>query len=206
MKKYLADLNAAVEGTVCTAAPFGAEWNLGQAVINVASAIMSHRVFVIGNGGSAAIASHVAIDLMRAGIAAMTLSDIAAMTCLTNDHGYERVFSDQISLHGAKDNVLIAISSSGKSKNILRCCDVAKFFKKMKVITFSGFDVINELRRLGDINFWTPSKAYGHIELAHQTILHAITDMVGLMMIDAAGMGSQYVSEMTGFNALEERL
>ncbi|MBF0356139.1 MAG: SIS domain-containing protein [Alphaproteobacteria bacterium] len=135
-----------------------------------------HTLFFIGNGGSAGIASHLAIDYGKnGGLRSMALNDGAALTCLANDLGYEHVFSQQISLLGRSNDLLIAISSSGRSPNILKAVEAARS-KNMAVITLSGFDGTNPLRRLGDINLHVASHQYGFVEILHLALLHAVLD------------------------------
>ena len=136
------------------------------------------KVMLIGNGGSAAIASHTAIDLSKnGGVRAMAFNDPSALTCLANDLGYKEVFAEQVGMHGIKKDTLIAISSSGESENILRAVDVAHK-QGVFVVTFSGFKNDNRLRTLGQVNFYVPSDSYGFVELAHGIMLHAVTDAI----------------------------
>lgn len=136
-----------------------------------------NSVFFIGNGGSASIASHQAIDYSRnGGIRARALNDSAALTCLANDYGYADVFSRQLDMHGSKGDLLVAISSGGKSKNILNGVDAARA-RNMSVVTFSGFRPDNILRTLGDLNFHVDSQHYGFVEIAHLTLIHAVLDI-----------------------------
>ncbi len=138
----------------------------------------SGKVFFIGNGGSAAIANHMAVDLWKnAGIMAQSFSDSSLLTCISNDFGYEYVFSKPFEFFADKGDTLIAISSSGKSKNILKAVQTAKS-KGISVITLSGFLPRNPLRRKGKCNFYAPSKEYGFVEVAHQYICHCIADML----------------------------
>ena len=133
-------------------------------------------LYVIGNGGSAAIASHAAIDFLNMGkISAHTLHDSATFTCMANDYGYEYAFSNIIELTLKSKDILIAISSSGQSKNIIHAVESAKQLGSI-VITLSGFDSKNNLRKMGDINFWCNSRDYGMVEIAHQFILHNLSD------------------------------
>ena len=130
------------------------------------------KVMFIGNGGSAAIASHMAIDYLRnGGVPALTFNDSASLTCLGNDFGYEHVFTRQIELHGRAEDMLIAISSSGSSKNILNGVSVARD-KGCRVISLSGFAADNPLRSMGDLNFFVDSNHYGRVEASHLLILH----------------------------------
>ena len=132
------------------------------------------RVFFVGNGGSAAIASHMAIDYSKnGGVKAMAFNDPAALTCLANDYGYEDVFAKQIGYHTGYGDVVVLVSSSGKSPNILKAAEAARF-SDCKVITLSGFDPANPLRKLGDINFFVPSHDYGVVEITHLSILHSM--------------------------------
>ncbi|MBS4047983.1 MAG: SIS domain-containing protein [Alphaproteobacteria bacterium] len=134
------------------------------------------KVMLVGNGGSAGITSHVAIDMTKnGGVRAIACNDGAALTCLGNDFGYEYTFAKQINFHGQPGDILIAISSSGKSKNILLATEAARE-AGMAVITLSGFGADNPLRRCGDVNFYVPSPEYGFVELSHVTLLHSIVD------------------------------
>lgn len=134
--------------------------------------------YFVGNGGSAAIASHMAIDFLKnGGMRAMAFNDGAALTCLSNDLGYERSFSMPLSRFGTSTDVLFAISSSGQSQNILEAASTGKKLL-MNVITLSGFRGDNPLRRLGQHNFYVPSMKYGAVEIAHLAILHSLLDEV----------------------------
>lgn len=133
-------------------------------------------VYAIGNGGSSGIASHFCTDLLRTlEMSATTISDANILTCFANDFGYENVYRIPLMRNLKGKDVLVAISSSGKSKNILRAVEVAQE-KKTPIITLSGFDRENPLRQLGDLNFWIDSFDYGLVETAHFFILHTIVD------------------------------
>lgn len=145
------------------------------------------RVYFIGNGASAAIASHMAADWLKAGgMAAQCFNDGALTTCLANDLGYENVFSTPIAMHARKGDLLVAISSSGESENILRGVDVADRIG-CYVVTLSGRNAANRLRNRGNVSFYVPSDHYGTVEVCHHAICHAILDLV----IDAARKGSE---------------
>ena len=136
-----------------------------------------NKVILIGNGGSAAIASHHAIEFLKnGGIRAQALNDLAALTCLSNDLGYANVFSEQLKTQGLPGDVLIAISSSGQSVNILKAAEVARA-NRMKIATFSGFQPDNLLRGRGDVNFYVNSNQYGFVEVAHHALIQAILDI-----------------------------
>ena len=137
----------------------------------------NHRLIVIGNGGSAAIAIHTLTDYANAGRLKITdLFSPSLLTCIANDYGYENVFSRPIEMLADQGDILFAISSSGNSPNILNACESA-LAKKCRVVTFSGFNSDNPLRKLGHLNFYVPSTHYGFVELSHQIILHCILDL-----------------------------
>ena len=131
----------------------------------------------VGNGGSAGIASHMAVDFAkRAGIRANAFNDAPMLTCLGNDLGYEQVFAHQVQLHTRPGDMLVAISSSGQSENILNACSAAKA-NGGQVVTFSGFETDNPLRGMGDLNFYVGSFEYGFVELTHMGLLGAAVDI-----------------------------
>lgn len=135
------------------------------------------KLLFIGNGGSAAIASHLAADFSKnGGLRSLALNDAATLTCLGNDLGYENVFAKQLELHARPGDLLIAISSSGRSPNILAAVAAARA-GAAGVVTLSGFAGGNDLRRLGDINFYVRSSEYGFVEVAHLSLCHAILDL-----------------------------
>jgi len=146
-----------------------------------------NKLIFVGNGGSAAIASHMATDYSKNGdVRSLALNDSSMLTCLGNDLGYDRVFAKQIELHARADDLVIAISSSGRSANILNAVKAARA-AKCAVVTLSGFTADNPLRRLGDINFYIDSDRYGFVEIGHLTICHAILDFIcGLRVPEGA--------------------
>lgn len=136
----------------------------------------NQRVYIVGNGGSAGIAGHTAIDLWKnGGVPTLAFNDASLLTCLANDIGFEEVFSKPIEMFSKENDLVICISSSGNSQNIINACSSAKN-KKCIVITLSGFDPANKLKPLGDLNFFVPAFSYGFVEIIHQYILHAILD------------------------------
>ena len=146
------------------------------------------KLMFIGNGGSASIASHMAIDYSKNGnLRALAFNDGAALTCLSNDLGYENVFAKQIEMHGRAGDLLIAISSSGRSPNIHRGVAAARG-RGCKVLTLSGFSPENPLRRMGDVNLYVPSSEYGFVEITHLALCHAILDL-------AMGWGTEDVAD-----------
>lgn len=136
------------------------------------------KILFIGNGGSASIASHIATDFLKSiNIPAMAFNDSSLLTCLSNDLGYERVFEKPVGMFASPKDILIAISSSGQSQNILRAVSAARK-KKAEVLTLSGFDETNPLRKSGAINFYVPSKSYGHVEILHLALCHSLVDVI----------------------------
>jgi D-sedoheptulose 7-phosphate isomerase len=136
-----------------------------------------NKIIFIGNGGSASFASHMAIDFCKnGGLRALAFNDPSALTCLGNDLGYENVFAQQIDFHARPGDMLMAISSSGRSPNILAAVKAARRHD-CGVVTFSGFGDTNELRRAGDVNFYIRSGEYGFVEVAHLSLCHAILDL-----------------------------
>jgi D-sedoheptulose 7-phosphate isomerase len=136
-----------------------------------------NKIIFVGNGGSASIASHLAIDFSKNGkLRAMAFNDAAALTCLGNDVGYENVFATQIDFHARPGDFLIAISSSGRSPNVLAAVKAARQ-RGCKVATFSGFTDDNDLRRCGDVNFYVRAREYGFVEVAHLALCHAVLDI-----------------------------
>jgi D-sedoheptulose 7-phosphate isomerase len=133
-------------------------------------------VYIIGNGGSTGIASHFCTDLLKAlEIPAMTLFDSNLLTCIGNDLGYENVFSHQLKTLINEKDLLVAISSSGRSQNIINAVDVAHS-KGAKTITLSGFFEDNPLRQKGYLNMYVKSHDYGLVETAHFSLLHTVID------------------------------
>ena len=177
---YFATLGA-LPGRVCCHDGDGAELSLDDAIgrfVTLAQGVheAGNKVMFIGNGGSAGIASHMAIDYSKNGnIRSQAFNDSSALTCLGNDLGYENVFAKQIELHARSDDLLVAISSSGNSANILHGVNQARK-SGCKVITLSGFGEDNKLRGRGDINFYVPSQEYGFVEITHLALCHAVVD------------------------------
>ena len=134
------------------------------------------KVYFIGNGGSASIASHMAVDFWKnGGIKAGCFSDASMITCISNDFGFEYIFEKSILGTCNTNDIIFAISSSGNSINIHKGVQTSLDLG-CKVVTLSGFSSENKLRSMGDVNFYVPSKFYGFVELVHTSICHAILD------------------------------
>lgn len=136
------------------------------------------QLFFIGNGGSSAIASHMTADFMKnGGMNTYSLYDNAVTTCMGNDYGYEFIFSKPLGFLLREDDLLVAISSSGNSQNIVNAIKTAKE-KNARVITLTGFKPDNKVRQMGDINVYVPCKKYGMVESIHNLILQQIVDEI----------------------------
>lgn len=136
------------------------------------------NVFFIGNGGSAAIAIHMTADFMKnGGMRTVSLYNNSVMTCMANDYGYENVFSSPLELLAQEGDLLVAISSSGNSPNIVNAVKTAQK-KGMQIITFSGFRRENRINSMGDYNVHVPVSHYGIVESIHNLILQQMVDTI----------------------------
>lgn len=136
-----------------------------------------NKLIFVGNGASASMASHYALDLTKnGGIRSLAITDHAMLTALTNDIGGDAVFAEQIGFYAQPGDILVAISSSGSSPNIMKAVERAREVS-CAVITFSGFAPDNPLRLSGDLNFHVAGDEYGFVESAHAALIHAIIDL-----------------------------
>ena len=134
------------------------------------------KLLIIGNGGSNAIASHMAEDYSNNYKPTLCFSDTAFMSCFANDYGWEQAFLKWLKLFAvAKQDTLILISSSGASRNIIHCAQWAKE-NEFPLITLSGFKSGNPLRQMGNVNFWVNSTSYKDVEITHLVILHTMLE------------------------------
>lgn len=138
------------------------------------------KVFFLGNGGSAAIASHVAVDLTKnAGITSVTFNEVDLITCFANDFGYENWMQKSVEYYTQKKDLIVLISSSGKSKNLLNS---AKWLKKenREFVTLTGMSKNNELKKINSngLNLWVNAKQYNFIEMTHLFYLLSVTDKI----------------------------
>lgn len=148
----------------------------------------SDKIMLAGNGGSSSVVSHVQNDLCKAvGARAMVFTEQPLLTALANDEGYGSVFEKPIELWAEHGDVLITVSSSGKSENIVRALKAGANLG-CRIITLSGFAPQNPSRSAGEINFYVPSDIYGVVETVHMAILHFITDRA----MAANGAHSEY--------------
>ena len=136
------------------------------------------KVIIAGNGGSAAMASHTAVDLTKnAQFRAISFNDADLITCFANDFGYEKWVEKSLEYYADKGDCAILISSSGSSANIVNAAKKAKEMG-LTVITFSGFASDNELRSCGDLNFYIDSEEYNIVEMSHHIWLLALVDRI----------------------------
>jgi len=137
----------------------------------------TNKVILIGNGGSSAIASHIATDYSKnGGIRTIAFNDAPTLTCLGNDFGIDEIFAKQLEFYALPGDVVIIVSSSGHSGNILRAAGQA-FSMGLELVTFSGMNPNNVLRQKGLLSFFVPAKDYGLVELAHLSLLHSIVSV-----------------------------
>ena len=152
--------------------------NLYEIAINIKK--NNNKILIFGNGGSAAIASHFSVDMTKIGkIRTVNFNESDLLTCFSNDYGYENWVKKCIEFYSDDGDLIILISSSGESKNMI---NAAKFCnkKKLKLVTFTGFKNSNKLKKYGNLNFWTKSSIYNHIENIHQYWLLLLTDIANL--------------------------
>ena len=134
------------------------------------------KVILVGNGGSAAIASHVAVDLTKAArVRAINFNEADLITCFGNDYGYENWMGKALEFYGDSGDVAVIISSSGQSQNVVIGAKTARDLG-LHVVTLSGFHSDNPLRALGDLNLWVKSESYNVVEITHQSWLLAVID------------------------------
>ena len=137
-----------------------------------------NKLILAGNGASATIASHAALDFTKqAKVKSMAFSDHGLITGYSNDYGYENWVAECINSYAQSGDVAVLISSSGNSSNIVNAAKRAKEMN-LSVITFSGFESSNKLKQLGDLNFWLDSKAYNIIETIHNVWIFTVVDLI----------------------------
>ena len=178
--EYYKELNrllSLIEVTATSGERISLEDGIERAILTILSKKSEgKKIIVIGNGGSAAIASHMQNDLCKAvGVRSLVFNEAPLLSALSNDLSYAAAFEVLIDLWAEEEDVLIAISSSGQSENIIRAADAAKKIG-CSVITLSGFKSNNPLRNRGIINFYVPADQYGFVELGHSILTHYLSD------------------------------
>ncbi|MFH2060672.1 MAG: SIS domain-containing protein [Pseudomonadota bacterium] len=138
-------------------------------------------VFWVGNGGSASICAHLSQDMMnKLNIKSLYFGETSLLTCMANDFGYEQVYAKPLKQFVQKEDILIAISSSGNSDNILNCVKIAQD-TGMKIITLSGMREDNKLwNSQSDVSFFLSSDLYGIVEVGHEALLHGMIETLWL--------------------------
>ncbi|UTW62727.1 SIS domain-containing protein [bacterium SCSIO 12741] len=136
----------------------------------------ANNLYFIGNGGSNSITSHMMEDFGKmVRKRSYSFTDPALITCYANDYGYENALAEWLKLYMEPGDLLIAISSSGNSANIINGVKEAQS-KGVKVLSCSGFSADNKLRALSDSDFHISAKSYGIVECFHQVFIHAVLD------------------------------
>ena len=156
--------------------------NSSEKLLELKSKVLSKnkdsKLFVFGNGGSAAIADHFAVDMTKnAKVTTLSMNNSPMITCLSNDYGYEEWMKKSLEFYAQPCDIVFLISSSGNSENVIKA---AKYCKenKISVVTFTGFDEKNLLKQCGDLNFWVNSKAYNIVENVHQIWILTLVDLI----------------------------
>ena len=135
-----------------------------------------NTIYFVGNGASATMASHMAADFSKnCGCRSMAFNDIAMMTAVSNDIHYEECFAVPLARFAKEDDILVTVSSSGNSQNVIKVIERAREMG-LVVVTLSGMAADNRSRILGDLNFWVPADTYGLVEAGHQALLHCLLD------------------------------
>ena len=136
-----------------------------------------NKIYFLGNGASAAFANHMALDFSKNGkILSRSLSDSALLTALSNDYSFEKAMIEYLKIEGAsKDDLVITISSSGNSPNVVSVLEYCKE-NNIKSLALSGLKNDNKSIALADYSIYVPMKTYGMVECIHQIFLHLILD------------------------------
>ncbi len=142
-----------------------------------------HKILAFGNGGSAADAQHFVTELVgrfqkeRRGFAAVALTaDTALLTSVANDYGFERVFARQIDALGAPDDVACAISTSGRSRNIMAAVEAARA-RGLRTIALTGRDG-GDVGRMVDVHINVPDAVTARVQEVHCTLIHALCEII----------------------------
>ena len=144
----------------------------------VATRDRDRMVLLAGNGASASIASHYALDFTKqAGIRAMAFNDATLVTAYGNDYGYERWVERALGHYCQSGDTAVLISTSGSSANLVNAADQCRAMGVTSV-TLTGFESSNPLRTRGDINLWADSRAYNVVEAVHTLWLGMLCDLV----------------------------
>ena len=149
--------------------------------ILIAAKKKRHKVLIFGNGGSSSIASHFSIDLIKNfKMRCLNFNDNALLSCFSNDYGFEKWISKTIEIFADKDDVIIFISSSGNSRNMIEGIEYARKKNIKNIISFTGGNKNNKLYKKSSISLLVNSNIYNYIENTHQIWLLSIIDAIKL--------------------------
>ncbi len=134
-------------------------------------------VWLIGNGGSAALASHFSQDLLnKHSVKSTTLSDVSLLTCLSNDYGYDKAYKKALEVLADEGDLFVIISSSGNSENVNMCADFASE-RGIKLVALTSFGRDNKLfNKAAGVSIYIPTTEYGKAEIGHASLLHSVID------------------------------
>lgn len=182
MKQYLDTVKKLLD-EIKTSNQYGEQYKYEEGLEHIVSIIRKCKakqktLYICGNGGSAGIAQHMTADFMKnGGLRTYCMYGQSTITCISNDLTYEYVFCKQLEMLANEEDLLIAISSSGESENIIKAINVMKSLGG-KVITFTGFKSQNRIRQMGDFNVYVPVEHYGMVESIHNLILQQVVDII----------------------------
>ncbi len=139
---------------------------------------LERTVYLVGNGASSSMASHLAADLAKNGrVHTEVFTDQSLLTAIANDLSFEEVFAEPLRRRMKAGDMLVAISSSGSSPNVLKAVEVARR-RGGFIVTLSAMKSTNPLRHRGDLNYYISAQTYGEAETCHAAILHHWMDLV----------------------------
>jgi D-sedoheptulose 7-phosphate isomerase len=175
-EKFLTDYFAQFRQALAPSGIHGQMAHLRDEMLRVQS--RGCKMMLAGNGASASIASHFALDFTKqARVRSISFNDSSFITAYGNDYGYENWVMKAVEHHGREGDAVILISSSGRSPNIVKAAQQARAMG-IPVVTLTGFDPDNPLKSQGDINFWVNSRAYNIIESVHAFWMAATCDLM----------------------------
>lgn len=154
------------------------EWLISFKDIVLGAMKNRKKMIFAGNGASTIIGTHGYLDFMnQLGIQCITIDNGSFLTAASNDFGYDNIFKRAVDLLADEGDIVVLVSSSGRSPNVIQATKGARN-KNCKVVTFSGFKEDNPLRQLGDVNFWVDNDKYNIVESVHNAWLVSVVDMI----------------------------
>jgi D-sedoheptulose 7-phosphate isomerase len=134
------------------------------------------KILVFGNGANISLASHFATDMTKNGkITTSSFNDGNLITCFSNDYGFENWIQNTIKYYSSKNDLIILLSASGTSKNIIKAAKYC-YKNKFRCVSIYGFNKKNNLSKYCGLNIWIDAKSYNLIEIAQAVILLSIVD------------------------------